>query len=569
MPGLVEAVARIRSHVARGNTGTYLLRLTQPKPHTWNLSPQELSSRQHALAHDTPPRSRAAEDAHTLFLRALYPVRNPLAALAPLQLVFRPVDHNELFRRYEQLRRPGVRELAHGDFEHFMATMLRRRDFVRPNLLSPATVHLFSDEDVVKHFLAAHRLRAAHRAKAWTVMNDMDAAGIPVSEHEQRSMLYMTYYRDRPAVVDAVRKAVASLPKQRAHELQQQVDHALRPSFDYDTFREMRDTLGVDSADKLNLLLHLAVRHGNARAVAELEQAPQKNRRTHSLLLEHYASTADVGKFAQHLHAVPLELIDIGLLNAVIYALAQLDRPELVAELVAPFTDQESTLTPDEQFLKLLTLADRQRYRAHLDSYEGGAVRLQPTEATYLPLLRHYAATGAFAALTHLLAQAETVWKLPLSTAVFSTVFREFAAHPRPVGELRHVLATAVARHDVYSNDPHIADAVAQNRFGPETTAVLATVLRTETPFPTDQGLHLKMSNRLVRQVFAAFMASGSRAFVQEVGRMESRLLADIRQAYGAPGGRNASATLCQRQQVAHVKRSALLALVELAACEM
>lgn len=582
---LVGAVARIRDHVLRSQKGKYLPQLVQPSlESSWNITNEEGHRRKEALALFQKLQSfqMVKPALYTQFLKALYPTRNNLARFGSSQSVTSPINHNMLFSYYAELPRPGVGHLNYNDFETFMHHAFSRRDFVRPNALSSTSALLYSDEQVVKAYVEAHNTRQAQLSELWSAVNDMQLAEIPISAHEQRSLIFKTFYRDRPDIMSLVKAATARLPKERMQHWKAALEKTSKPAFDWETYVEMRERAGDESADSLNVLLFTALRHDNHRAVADIEsRLKNPNRSTFKILLENLSYKGNEAHFVKHLVGLQERphLLDISLLNVLVGSLAHLGHVQLAQELVQPFCGQDQLqLAEKDQFLKLLTSFDKERYKAHLTSFDELSnkplMKLHPTEETFLPLVKHYCTSRApFEKVVEVLFNLEHVWGLPLSSRVFKNIYSGFSGGQWSLSDLQFVTGKLIDVSDRYSgNNAWVRNNLEKNSLPASVATLLLEVVGSLAgeSFSTENGLFTKLSDRLMAQVFAAYELVSQRARASTVANIKKRYLLELEQTRARHGKQLRKESLValelyEREEVVHLKKCTLLELLDAA----
>lgn len=520
---------------------------------------------------------------YTGFLRLLYPRSNGLGRFSTAQNNVSHVNHMELFQHYCVLPQPGVGHLKPSDLEPFMAQILARRDFVKPNSLLPRSAWDSLNELIIRDYQRAQEARKRHLNMVWRVVQDMDAAGIPVSREEQKQMVFMTFYREREDIRQMVEQALQNIGKsaETYPELSKIVSTA-GPSFDITTFHQFRLQFDDLDIEMLNVFLKTALRHGNTEVADQLLSAlTLPNGDTFRILLDSLSMEHEHQRFSDVLGLLVdhhTHLIDIQVLNSIIGALVRLGYPDGAMLIVEMLDHAPEPLSAPEEFLKLLSLSDRLRYRDYVEEFHKMGtkppVRLHPTENTFLPVLGHLCDHGTFEEIVNMLFTIEHVWKLPLSSRIFHTIFRLFQGTPT-IDHLRFATAKLLAEYDVNfdGNDSWIQEKLHHVDLPSGVTATLMDVLA-ETPqnsFLGGASRYLKLSDRLVLAVYQAFEATlhQDAELLLKVSNSKAAYLraletARVREVLLPKGQRPLAKDLFRRDQYMYIKKGFLIDLLDI-----
>lgn len=525
--GVATAVARIKDFVVHSQSGKYLLRVVFPPSQPfckdshslYNITPEEAEQRQQALLRFQKLANfqKVLPSVYNGFLRLLYPHSNGLGRFSTAKNNISLVNHAVLFQHYCLLPQPGVGHLDPADLEHFMGQMLARRDFVKPNSLLARSVWYSLSELIIRNYQQAQEARKKHLNMFWRVVQDLDAAGIPVSREEQKQMVFMTFYREREDILQMVEQALQNIGKSAENyaELAEIVSRA-DPPFDVNTFRQFRLQFDDLDIEMLNVFLRTALRHGNTEVADELLSGLKlPNGETFRILLDSLSMKKEHERFNDVLGLLAsqhIELIDIQVLNSIISALVRLGHFEMAQTIVEALGEAPEPLSDSEQFLKLLSARDRLLYREHLTALQQlenkPLVKFYATENTLFPILGHVCEHGTFSDIVNILFTIEHVWKFPLSSRIFHTVFQLFDG-THTIENLRFATAKLVTEYDVNfdGNESWIRDKLHETELPSGVSSTLGEILA-ETPLNSAHGgvsRFLKLSDRLMLAVYQAF----------------------------------------------------------------
>lgn len=522
---LVSSVDRILRFVEGHRNAPFLLLVVQSSPqldHRSTLKDTEAEHRRKCLQEfqKLPRFQVTSPDAYNDLLRALYPVKYGLTQLKSSAITKTQVNHSVLFKCYTSLPGPGAGHLHEENFEDFMEQMFHNRVFSRPNLLSSSAFTLYKEQFLLKQYSDAIQYRKDHLAKLWHITKDMDAAKIPLSDYERRQMVYMTFYRDRPDILQKVKV----LKSHSAEKGSGMLSDSNLPTFSWNTYQELvnLNISSMNDAKYLNTLLFCALRHANWAAEKDILSRIKPEgftRDTYKILLDNHAMHRRHDSFEAHLDSLShnhLHFLDSKLLDIVIRSLSVLGHSDLCSILTSPFLEHGcESLTQKDYFLKQLTYSDKVQYSAHLRVYDAMSekppVQIFPTVNTFVPLLEHYCATGASSKdIIALLYIIEDEWGLPLSTLMFKDIFNSFTTSSYETEHLELVTMKLIELLDQYNaNDSWIKERLNETFISTSSSKVLLDILNSATVkhHGADEGVFLKLSNGLMRLVFTAYQS--------------------------------------------------------------
>ncbi|OBA19934.1 hypothetical protein METBIDRAFT_14924, partial [Metschnikowia bicuspidata var. bicuspidata NRRL YB-4993] len=553
------------------------------------VTPHEAKLRRESLEkHQTFPRYQVVEPSvYGKFLKNLYPVRNSLTMLNSNREAFRQVNHDLLFRSYNTLPRPGVAHMRYEDFEHFMLQMFSFRAFLKPNMLSGTNIFLFDDAFLLKQYADANMTRQAHLKNLWQITSDLALSEIPITEYERQNLVYKTFFRERQDIMETIQSIARQGNPQDSVAAKNILNKWQSPHFDFETYKEVYLKFGdATDAEALNVILLTALRHGNMAAYSDIMskiRADSYTRDTFKILLENLSLLGQRHEFniwISLLVSRHIDLIDIQLLNTIIFSLVELGEPQLAESLFeALIVKSEVALTEDGRFLKLVKLDDKLKYSLYISGYDQlpskPPVNYHPTEQTFIHILRYYCESGAdFSALARLLNQVESVQMLPITSQMFKYVFRAFSLHEYTIDNLQYMLYKLLEAHDLNSGarDTWVREQINNSALPQDLSRFLNEVMA-EPPAPeftVGDNNFVKLSNTLVRQVFLAFRHTlGPNAELKDrVQTIEKDLEDALQEAYGRHKMRILRdelepIDLNEREELVYLKKTSLFKLLD------
>lgn len=523
MKTLTEALSRICGRISTAPS-VYISRLSSPRVDIASLT-EESSIRRLRLDQFRQKHPQDVDPiVYSRFVNALYPVVNNMGRFSPDQPTERLVNHSELLDAYSHLPRPGVAYIQAQDFEKFMSVILSRRDFVRPNALSPSSKHYYLAEQIIQAFASGQKARKVHLANFWKIARDLNTANVPVTGNEQRQLLYMTLYKESPDILKMVTEAYLNLNKalDTYDKYADMFISANSSEYSASTLSQFRELFKNEwDIETLNMFLFTAFRHDDDATFKSLLpelKTLEPNRKTFDIMLEKYAISRDIGLFSSWLKVLSTDyphLVDIKTANTIIKALVQLDLVDDARRLVAVFSkDLSHPLNSEELFLKQLTIQDRETYNNYWETYEDSGstenFSLYPTENTFLPLLALYCKdpTLDFETILGILYQAEHVWGIPITTRMYKLLFRSFVDGRHSRENLRFITGKLVASHDAcYSNnEAWIKTQILSIELPPNVVGVFNLFIEHDIlALVPSQGYFIKLSDELILVIYMAF----------------------------------------------------------------
>lgn len=520
-----ESVARIRTHLCNCEPGNYISRRVTPTNISNAVSKEEAHIRASKLRKFRDLNPQNVDPAtYTRFVRALYPLSDNLGRFSTAENSRSMVNHTELLDAYHSLPKPGVAYIKPQDFETFMALAIDRRNFVKPNGLSPSSQHYFLSEQIINAYTQAVAIRKQQLSDFWRITDDLNAAEVPVSKSEQRQLLFMAFYKDKHEILKMVENALENLSK----SLEFYEDHVKRlrqaqeSPYSPETVKQVRKSLEKDmDTETLNMLLFSAFRHRDEKtreAIIDELELLEPNRDTFRVLLEGYSHENALRPFSLNLHLLStthMELLDVKLLNTLILSLVRLNMVEQAESLVETFDKSKfSPLTENEQFLKLLTIDDRQRYAQFWSAYENmkekPALSIYPTEDTFFPLLSAYCSTNTdFDKISKSLYQAEQIWGIPITSRSYKQIFHSFTKSDHSTEDLKFITGKLITSHDsMYgASDLWLRNQMQLVELPGNVASVLLGFLESENnQFQPENACFIKLSDELVQAIYTAFL---------------------------------------------------------------
>lgn len=524
-PALEAAVSRIREFVLLSQKGTYLPRIVPKEfPHRPDAETLERKDKISRFQ-NTADYQRVAPSQYTEFLKVLYPMRNRMGRLEPGTYSKTKINHALLYKHYCFLPEPGVMHMDPDDFEVFMASLISRRNFVKPGALSLSRANYCSPIEILVGYEKTVEARANHLGMCSKIVGDLTEAGLSVTPSERNQLMFMTFFKDKPEFMEMVQNALAKMDKSDAkyQHFDQLVNHR-GTAMDMKIYMKLREQIGELKIGSLNILLQTGIRHGVQAMVAHLKTYLNRgditpNRRTYQILVEENAMRGDVEGVVKAMeHIPPGTALDIRLLNSIISGLVQMGHPDLAESLIAPFMDvPELGLKSDEIFMKLLTSEDRAEYSRRMayfdESEEKVPLKLHPTEETFLPLLKYYctAKNTTFDHINKILFCMENTYGLPVTTRIFLLLFDSFVDSDYSIEDLRYITGKLISLHDAYYDvsDIRLRDKMERVQMPTELVSLLNDVMSTSPPqeIPSDKGTFTKLLDELVLRIYDAYIS--------------------------------------------------------------
>lgn len=524
---LGKSLSRISERIIEAGSGNYISRVIKPATIQDSVTETECKARQLRLQQFRNQNPQEVDAiCYSRFVGALYPITDNLGRFPNDEVTSAPVNHTELFNAYCFLPQPGVAYIKPQDFEKFMSQMLTRRDFVRPNALSPTSKFYYLSEQIILSFYMAQKVRKSHLSNFWRVAQDMNIAKVPVTRKEQRQLLFMTLYKDRQDILDMVDEAFQTLSKALEHysRLEEMYRTATETQYSPETLAQFRHAFKDDlDIDTLNVFLLIALRHKDKATVSELlkqMKSLEPNRNTFQVLLENYAFNGNIERFSSVLEVICTDhphLIDIKLVNTLLRSLIRLNIVGSAETIVSLFNrDKSILLARQESFLKQMTIDDRETYNRYWMAYEQSKdkplMSLYPTEDTFLPLLSLYCTSNmsvSFDTILNLLFQAEQVWGIPITSRTYKLLFHSFTRQDSTIEDLKFITGKLVASHDIMYEDK---DSWLQNQMldvdlpqNVMDALNLAMDNKYLPVFRSNKGQFIKLSDELVLGIYKAF----------------------------------------------------------------
>lgn len=492
---LRQAVARLRAAVATRQKNPYLRDTAAPTVPL--LTPSESRARRAAFEKYRPPQ-KVPPLAVAAVLRELYPADRHLSRFGNPHRT--KVNHAAVLEAYGLLPRPGLAHLGYEDFESFMAAVLRRRDFLKPGSLNAENLAARSAEQLLQNYEIGSSRRQRHLRAVWQVMDDASAMGIAVLKHEQLELVKMTFFREKPDVMAAIR---AAMTKVRVDHVKygtwrSLVDSAATITLDFDTYRQVLARLDRLDPEVRNTFLYVAMRQNNRELTEQLMQEPPEwDEETFRTVLETLSIQKDERFFSalQTLASSGLGRVDIRVYNSVIAGLCRFGYLDDAENLAAVFSERfEQEAAP---FLALMTQNHKSQYGATIAAErKQGPFKhaLYPTENTFLPLLRSVGRGTPFSFVARVLFLMD-YWRLPLTTRVIKSAFRAFQQAQFSRENFVFVISAVISTHDAAYDS---VDGWISSRREHVPDRVLETLREVKPSTQVSGGTFIKLSDELV-----------------------------------------------------------------------
>lgn len=522
---IAGSVARIRKHICNCESGNYITRRVTPTNIPNAVSKEEARVRESKLRRFRDLNPQTVDLAtYTRFVRALYPLSDNLGRFSTAESSRSMVNHTELLDAYHSLPKPGVAYIKPQDFETFMALAIDRRNFVKPNGLAPSSQHYFLSEQIINAYTQAVAARKQQLSDFWRITDDLNVAEVPVSKSEHRQLLFMAFYKDKPEILEMVERALENLSKSLDiyEDYFKKLRNAQETPYLLETVNQVRKSLEKDmDTDTLNMLLFSAFRHKDEKtkeAIIDELELMEPSRDTFRILFEGYSYENALRPFSLNLHLLStthMEMLDVKLLNTLIQSLVRLNLIEQAESLVETFDKSRfRPLTENEQFLKLLTIDDRQKYSQYWSAFEdlreNPAYSIYPTENTFFPLLSAYcSANTEFDKIAKILYQAEQIWGIPITSRTYKQIFHSFTKSDHSAEDLRFVTGKLITSHDsMYgATDLWLRNQMQLVELPGNVASVLLEFIESENNrFQPENACLVKLSDELVQAIYTAFL---------------------------------------------------------------
>lgn len=453
----------------------------------------EIRSKRHDLLTLKNQQYRAPQVPYNNFLKALYPHRNrgSLDLISPRDntsnftnnaIKYQLINHNLVYRYYCELPHPAPSYMKPNHLDDFLSRFLYRRDFIKPNLFS--TSYTRSANVMYGAFNDMLESRSEHVSMCTKILNDMRESGLPLSVQEQNQFIFMSFFKDRPDIIEKVENFI--------EELKETDDQNLYPlphdnHFDWNIYQLIKQQFKTETTklniDTYNTLLFIAIRHNRHDVVADIlknlgfddilnhekhimnEQSVGANRETLELLLDYLSSKAfreltgnqnSISAFSKAVNYlanskhITLDVRTINKVTKCLTAMKNIEEAEfLVSKLfIDPlFEDTEKALleksSPELNLYKALTADDKQLYKRLLRLYDNlkqilslqnihnvEPYKLMPNEGSFRPLIYSYCSPNndknSFQKSIYMLNVLENQYGLPITTRIFYAMFSKF-----------------------------------------------------------------------------------------------------------------------------------------------
>lgn len=561
---LRQAVARLRAAVATRLKNPYLQAMSIAS--TPLLTPDESRARRAAFEKYRPPQN-VPPLAVAAVLRELYPADRNLSRFRNPHRTY--VNHAAILEAYGLLPRPGLAYLGYEDFESFMAAVLRRRDFLKPVSLTAENLAARSAEQLLQNYEIGNSRRQRHLRAVWQVMNDASAMGIAVLKYEQLELVKMTFFREKPDVMAAIRSAMTKVRTDHVKygTWRSLVDAAAIVTLDSATYRQVLARLDGLDPEVRNTFLYVAMRQNNRELAEQLMQDPPKwDEETFRTVLETLSLQKDERFFSvlDGLSSSGLDRVDIRVYNSVVAGLCRFGYFEEAENLVAAFSERSEHVAAP--FLALMTEDDKSQYTAAMAAEKSHGPfehALYPTENTFLPLLRSVGRGTSFSLVARVLFLME-YWRLPLTTRVIKSAFRAFQQAQFSRENFVFVISAVISAHDAAYDS---ADEWINTKLDHVPDRVLETLQGVKLSTQIREGTFIKLSDELVELACDALITVTGAREHDQIRRLRENyrgLLKEFRSRKYTETSPSAG-DLFERDGSTYIKKGFLIEMMEVA----
>lgn len=506
------------------------------------------------------------------FLKSLYPIplyNGHLDPLNPSKSSY--INHDALYKQYCLLPLNPILHINPSDLSIFLRRLLWRRDFVRPSILSRSSNSDYhSPSQILSAYAAQISLRNTHLNSCWHVINDIRLARLHVLTSEMDQLLYMSFFRDHPSILNIVSRAANALPP--SLPLVKSLNVTPHHVLNWESYHRLRQDLPSPLPIlTLNTLLFSALRNDCSSVADDLihtaivsgETAPDS--RFFRILIDHYAYTRDIPNLSRFISLFidsHHHVLDIKLLNCILNALVTCGHKSDALHLIRLVMKNPSSLLSSQEFLKLLTPEDHDVYDQ--ETLHSKPHKLFPTNHTMQIFIE--CVRPDVDEMWRGVNDAEVKFALPITTGTFLQIFHCLRKNSR-VSPVLAATKKLLARHDShYRSSP---DLTLKHRSGhmklpPSQMALFREVFHGKaTPeLPSKTGNFLKLSDQLVLAVYECFSEvltkHGNQNLAKAVQEQKHELFATMKQT------KNTTSSPLLRDELIYLKKGYLLALISM-----
>jgi hypothetical protein len=433
------------------------------------------------------------------------------------------------------------------------------------------------------------------------ILDDVKSCGIELSSEQQLYMAYISFYKDKPEIVDKITNI------NNHYHLSEKSDPPSKityPKFDFKLYSKLKVSLPY-SIDTFNVLLFHGIRHSQKLVIddilkvvglshSEVKQSTSQvlpNTKTIRLLLDYFLSPAYLSSLPSltpliqcidHINKLDL-VLDIKLVNLVIKALIATKFAALAESILMEIPaneDQDSESIMSKQ----LTAEDEYTYDKLIKIFENietitsdsTTFDLSPTESTFVPFMKYYCQIGDIEKTKKLLNLIQQ-YNIPRSSRILKPVYMSIIKHPWTASDLVEITGELISTHDhSYALTHDNAINQLKGDLSPALQSFVNDHLKVSEKInmPNDRRNFIKLSDDLIEVIYQAFLAVVDREYIQgaalsrEINDHKYQLQKKLEEIRGNPtGGRHSPVSrksIYVSDEMNYLKKSFLIDLIYL-----
>jgi len=487
------------------------------------------------------------------FIGLLYPKQRglPLSTKPPQvmdiinnAIKYHNVNHTELFKYYCELPKPHPLYLPPPILQHFIDKFLfSKSDFVKPNVISELYFALERNPHLVLNNV--HDMldkRNDYVTMVGKILDDVRSCGIELSSEQQLYLAYISFYKDKPEIVDKINSINKQYHLSEKSETPSKITY---PKFDFNLYSQLKSSLPY-SIDTFNVLLFHGIRHSQREVIddilkvvgfspsgdKEITSQLQPNSKTIRLLLDYFSSPAylsnspSLAPFVQCIDYLNKSnmVLDIKVVNLIIKALIATKFVAL-AESIHSEIPVNADHSSESIMSKQLTAEDKYTYDKLIKVFENletitsdsTTFSISPTESTFVPFMKYYCQIGDIDKTKNLLNLIQH-YNIPRSSRILKPVYMSIIKYPWTVSDLVGITGELINIHDHSYTLTHDN---AINQLKGELTPALQSFVNDhlkvpeKLSMPIDRRNFVKLSDDLLEIIYQAFLAVVEREYGQ------------------------------------------------------
>lgn len=459
---------------------------------------------------------------------------------------FKQINHFNVFKTYCELPQPRPLHIKPEHLNDLLDKFLTVRNFIKPNALS-------SSFDKPSHIIISTynqmlKKRLKYIEMCSTILHDIREVSIPLTETEQNRILFLTFFKDKEAILrkvnDAINDEIELQPLEQTNKFNMKIFNLIINS--YNDSKILIDTY--------NILLFHAIRHNQTEVISRIledinlqhifedkdthKMESIANHETFIILLDYFSSDSTLklklgsGPFEKTLdYFTSSKLsIDARVINSVIKGLISMKQVDLaemyISEVVnnTDFSDEEDRI----HVYKRLTGEDKLIYDNYVNAIESLKLLINDADFSYKvtinegifrALLSHYCSKesgpDSLDKTFYLLSTMEEKYRLPITTRCFSMIFDKFIYENQyhnsrwNLESLVEVTTKLIRCHDQYygiNEDSKFIKKLGGLNLYPQLNKFVEDLLESNKAFniPNKRANLLKLSDSLINKIYMA-----------------------------------------------------------------